>query len=57
MRLPWSIARFLPWRVLRLCWLVRLRWRGRQLTKMQRQCAAILLANHAKLAHLDPPDA
>lgn len=59
MTLPWSIARFLPWRVLRLYWLCRLRWRCRQLTKMQRRVGAILLANHARFSaavdRQDPP--
>jgi hypothetical protein len=30
-----------------------LRWQARQLTQLQRQCAAVLLANHAPLARLD----
>jgi hypothetical protein len=40
-------------RLWRLVWRIRLQRRARQLTRMQRHCAELLLANHALLARLD----
>lgn len=52
MRLPWAVARVLPFRLWRLYWRVRMAWRARQLTRLQRQCAAIHRQCDANIAQL-----
>jgi hypothetical protein len=53
MTLPWSIARFLPFRVWRLYWRLRLQRRERQLAQMRATCDRLLARNQEMLDTID----